>query len=245
MRKYMKKEFIPKLKEPLEKKIEDSLKLIKAQLEKHRYGSFVACSFGKDSMTVLYMVRKFKPDIPVFFANTLVQHPDVYKFRDKILKKWKIKNYVESKPVKTFWEVLKEKGLDDKKKHKNACCYYLKERPSILAIREYGFTCQFDGITVPESRHRMLTICRYGVVQYHKRFNIIKVHPLAFWTPENVWDYIKQEGIPYCPIYDKGFDRSGCITCTSWMYWRKQMQKHYPQLYKRIMEEGFGQKVLI
>jgi len=240
---YIPKKLKPELERPFEEKVENSLKLIKVQLEKHRYGSFVACSFGKDSVTVLNMIREFKPDIPVLFANTLVEHPDTYKFRDFLVKEWNL-NLIETKPIKTFWEVADEKGLDDGRKHTNSCCYYLKERPAYLAIKKYGFTTQFDGIMLSESRHRMFTICRLGLVQVFKKWGIIKVHPIAYWTEEDVWKYIKENNLPYNPIYDKGFDRSGCIVCTSWKYWREQMAKHYPGIYKRIQEKYFGQKIL-
>ena len=31
------------------------------------------------------------------------------------------------------------------------------------------------------------------------------VNPIAYWTEEDVWDYIHKYGIEYNPLYDKGF----------------------------------------
>ena len=44
--------------------------------------------------------------------------------------------------------------------------------------------------------------------------NILKVNPLARWSRDEVWDYIRQHGIPYNPLMDRGFRSIGCFPCT-------------------------------
>jgi phosphoadenosine phosphosulfate reductase len=41
------------------------------------------------------------------------------------------------------------------------------------------------------------------------------LHPIIDWTDGDVWAFIHQEHIPYCHLYDEGFDRLGCILCPS------------------------------
>ena len=38
-------------------------------------------------------------------------------------------------------------------------------------------------------------------------------NPIIEWTDEDVWDFIKAEGIPYCSLYNEGFTRLGCVAC--------------------------------
>jgi phosphoadenosine phosphosulfate reductase len=45
--------------------------------------------------------------------------------------------------------------------------------------------------------------------------NILKVNPLARWSRDQVWAYIRQHGIPYNPLMDRGFRSIGCYPCTS------------------------------
>jgi phosphoadenosine phosphosulfate reductase len=45
--------------------------------------------------------------------------------------------------------------------------------------------------------------------------NILKVNPLANWSREQVWDYIRVHGIPYNPLADRGFRSIGCFPCTT------------------------------
>jgi phosphoadenosine phosphosulfate reductase len=44
--------------------------------------------------------------------------------------------------------------------------------------------------------------------------NILKVNPLARWSRDEVWDYIRHHGIPYNPLMDRGFRSIGCFPCT-------------------------------
>jgi phosphoadenosine phosphosulfate reductase len=43
---------------------------------------------------------------------------------------------------------------------------------------------------------------------------IVKVNPLATWSAQQVWDYIRDHGIPYNPLRDRGFWSIGCYPCT-------------------------------
>ena len=43
---------------------------------------------------------------------------------------------------------------------------------------------------------------------------IIKISPLAHWSEEDVWNYIRAYGIPYNPLHDAGFPSIGCACCT-------------------------------
>ncbi|MBI4556102.1 MAG: phosphoadenosine phosphosulfate reductase family protein, partial [Candidatus Hydrogenedentes bacterium] len=44
---------------------------------------------------------------------------------------------------------------------------------------------------------------------------ILKVNPLADWSEEQVWAYIKERDVPYNPLYDLGYTSIGCQICTT------------------------------
>ncbi len=51
-------------------------------------------------------------------------------------------------------------------------------------------------------------------VEWDKGNKLIKVSPLAGWTHEEVWDYIRKFNVPYNTLHDKGFASIGCLPCT-------------------------------
>ena len=48
----------------------------------------------------------------------------------------------------------------------------------------------------------------------HEHGGIAKLNPLADWTHEEVWDYIRANEVPYHALYDQGYTSIGCAPCT-------------------------------
>jgi thioredoxin-dependent adenylylsulfate APS reductase len=48
----------------------------------------------------------------------------------------------------------------------------------------------------------------------HDHGAIVKLNPLAEWTEEEVWDYVREHDVPYHPLYDRGYTSIGCAPCT-------------------------------
>jgi len=44
--------------------------------------------------------------------------------------------------------------------------------------------------------------------------DILKLNPMATWNREAVWAYIREHGIPYNPLHDRGYHSIGCQPCT-------------------------------
>ena len=43
---------------------------------------------------------------------------------------------------------------------------------------------------------------------------IVKLNPMAGWSRQAVWDYIREQGIPYNALHDRGYRSIGCWPCT-------------------------------
>ena len=48
----------------------------------------------------------------------------------------------------------------------------------------------------------------------HDHGGIVKLNPLAEWTEEETWDYIREHDLPVHPLYAKGYTSIGCAPCT-------------------------------
>jgi phosphoadenosine phosphosulfate reductase len=40
-----------------------------------------------------------------------------------------------------------------------------------------------------------------------------EVYPILWWNHYHVWKFIEDHEVPYCGLYDEGFDRLGCVGC--------------------------------
>jgi phosphoadenylyl-sulfate reductase (thioredoxin) len=53
------------------------------------------------------------------------------------------------------------------------------------------------------------------VVERDQASGLVKVNPLARWTRDEVWDFIREHGVPYNPLHDRGYPSIGCEPCTT------------------------------
>jgi 3'-phosphoadenosine 5'-phosphosulfate sulfotransferase (PAPS reductase)/FAD synthetase len=146
----------------------------------------------------------------------------------KISEKWK---FLVEAPFK----------IDDR------CCDYLKKEPAKRYEKKTGRKAMV-GSNVTEGFMRKTNYMRFGCNMYDIARPISM--PLAFWNESDIWEYIHKYNIPYSPIYDMGYDRTGCMFCMFGVQREKEpnkfqlMAKTHPQLYKYCIENlGLG-KVL-
>jgi len=212
-------------------------------LDEHGDGCAVSWSGGKCSTVVLHQVLQMKPDVKVLFCNTGVEYPETYAFINRIRRDWSLRDFIETKPKKTFWECWRQYGPPMTrsalwKLNKSGvpkCCIYLKEKPAIQAIREREISCVITGLRASESRMRFLSIRRKGQYFESKKWGCHRCHPLAFWGRRDLLHYIEENDLPINCIYQK-VDRCGCQPCTAFVGWEKQLAVTNPALYEYIQK---------
>lgn len=124
--------------------------------------------------------------------------------------------------------------IDAPFKISHKCCDILKKNPAKKYEKESGRKGMI-GSTVEESFMRRETYLRFGCNAYNTNRPLSM--PLAFWTEKDIWEYIRKYNISYSPIYNMGYDRTGCMFCMYGVQSEKApnkfqtMQKTHPKLY--------------
>ena len=107
-KKMEKEEFQKLVSLPLNEKVELSLDIIKEFYENIDKSNgekcYIACSFGKDSIVLVDLVRKLYPEMPIIFMNSGLEYKGVLKIRDKY------ENVIETHPAKPMDRIVKEDG---------------------------------------------------------------------------------------------------------------------------------------
>ncbi len=196
-------------------------------------------SGGKDSLLVTWMVTRHYPDIPVIFNNTGVEYPETLQYVKEMTAQLKLNLITTTPPGKTFWDCVDQWGFPQGKRTKNGkpgnrnCCYWLKDKPMDFILDCLGSDGYFTGVTAVENRTRMFNARDKGTC-YRVKKGYQKVHPILYWTPEEVREYLAEIGLPLNPVYARGADRVGCSTCTAFIDWEKQLSAVNPKLYRLI-----------
>lgn len=90
------------------------------------------------------------------------------------------------------------------------CCWYLKKRPAIKFEKENKLL-PIIGTCVDESKLRLQKYLKHGCNAFEMRRPAS--YPLSIWTQWDIWDFINDNDIPYCEIYDSGAEQTGCMIC--------------------------------
>ncbi len=114
--------------------------------------------------------------------------------------------FVVSRKIPARWRYL----INEDVKISDKCCLYLKKYPIKKYQKETG-EMPFIGTMAKDSKNRMVGYLNYGCNAFDTA-NPRSV-PIAFWSVDDIWAYIRQHSIPYSNIYDKGYDRTGCMFC--------------------------------
>lgn len=166
-----------------------------------------ACSFGAEDVALLAMLAQVAPKVPVFYLDTGVLFPETYALREELTRRYPFQ-FVQVLPELTLDEQAKQHGEALWAREPDSCCEIRKVRPLSRTL------AQHQGWITGIRRAQSPTRASAQVMEWDARFGILKVNPLATWTDEQVWDYIRLHDVPYNPLHDEGYPSIGCTHCT-------------------------------
>ncbi len=188
----------------------------------------VLWSMGKDSTTVLYLIRKAfagKIPFPVIHIDNGIDFPETYRFRDQLAKKWNLNLIIAKSEIKKeisgfsccganktieLKKILKEKGFDGLIVSIRRDEHGIRAKERYMSERDKDFKWNYKNQNVEIWNNYVTNIKKEG----H-----IRVHPILDWNEIDIWNYIKREKIPINPLYfsedGRRFRSLGCTHCTT------------------------------
>lgn len=200
----------------------------------------LAFSGGKDSLVAYMMCIEANIKFIPIYTPTSVDPPELINYIRKIFNPWCIKNNYpiikfkkyntwKSGPlkgeIKTMWSLIGNRAIPPTRLVRY-CCDELKERTGNKD------DVVITGVRWEESRNRS----KQKMCNWYK--GKLMVRPIVDWSEIEVWSFILYNNIPYCSLYDKGWDRLGCIGCPLGSNQKKELQMYpkYKEQYIRSFE---------
>jgi phosphoadenosine phosphosulfate reductase len=160
----------------------------------------LSSSFGAQAAVSLHLVAQQDPGIPVILVDTGYLFPETYEFIETLRKKLSlnIQTFSGHQTVAEFeaqYGKLWEKGRDGLDQYLEI----RKVEPMRRALHTLGINTWFAGLrrNQAESRARLNPL--------EVRDGRYKVHPIYDWSDRDVYLYLKAHGLPYHPLWDKGY----------------------------------------
>lgn len=181
-----------------------------------RYGpGDVAISFsGAEDVVLIDMAHRAGLALDVFSLDTGRLHPETHEYLEQVRDHYGIGIEMLMPEPGAVAELVRAKGLFSFYRDGHGeCCALRKVEPlrrKLGTLRAWVTGQRKDqGATRAELPHE----------QHDTAFSapgrqLVKFNPLADWTSRDVWTYIRDHGVPYNPLHERGFVSIGCQPCT-------------------------------
>ncbi len=161
----------------------------------------LACSFQKEESVLLDMLFAIQPTARVLAIDTHHLFPETYELWREVEERYdtKVERFEGPSPAElaaTHGEKLWERKPD----------LYLaiaKVEPLVRALG--GLDAWITGVRRDQSPTRA-TVAKLGWDASHELW---KANPLADWSEDDCWAYIRERGLPYNALHDQGYDSIG------------------------------------
>jgi phosphoadenosine phosphosulfate reductase len=182
-------------------------------LERFKREATIAFSGAEDVALIDIAVKTGLP-FSVFTLDTGRLHPETYRFIEKVRTHYGVPIELMSPAAEPLQAFVEKKGLfsfyDD---GHGECCGIRKLEPMRRALSK-----QRAWIT-GQRRDQSPTRTDVAVLQVDPQKGLggeplLKLNPLAAWTLQKVWSYIRANDVPYNALHDQGFVSIGCEPCT-------------------------------
>ncbi len=167
----------------------------------------MATAFGAEGMVLIHMLAKIAPQTPIFNLDTGYQFPETLAMVDRVWQRYGIRVAL-MRPELSVEQYEALHGGPVYKTNPDLCCFERKILVLRTAVR--GMYAWASAIRRDQSPDR----ARAPIVGWDRKFQLVKVSPLANWTKKDVWDTIVRYDIPYNPLHDQGYASIGCWPCT-------------------------------
>ncbi len=169
----------------------------------------LSSSFGAQSAALLHLATRNRADLPIVLIDTGYLFPETYRFVDQLTEKLALNLKVYRPQIGVAWMEARhgklwENGLDGIVEYNQL----RKVEPMRRALNELGARTWIAGLRRVQSESRK----QASVLEL--RDGRWKLHPLIDWSDRDIWQYLKQHGLPYHPLWDQGYVSIGDVHTT-------------------------------
>lgn len=167
----------------------------------------MATAFGAEGCAIIAMLADISPEVYIFNLETGYQFPETLDTRQRLMDKYALTIHL-ARAEQSVADMEAAYGGPIYGKNPDLCCHIRKVVPLQKAVA--GYEAWISAIR----RDQAPTRAHAPIVGWDRKFELVKVNPLANWTKRDVWAFILENDVPYNPLHDQGYPSIGCWPCT-------------------------------
>jgi len=189
----------------------DRTRRLLAGIEKNHSPSALASSFGAEDMVLLDLIARDGLAIGIFTLDTGRLPRETHALIAEVRRRYGIEIELFSPWPDSVGAYVEEHGIDgfyDSVEARKACCAVRKVEPLRRALaRKRGW---ITGLRREQAESR----ADVAEVEHDEAHGLWKFNPLADWSSDEVWEYLRANRVPYNALHDRGYPSIGCEPCT-------------------------------
>lgn len=173
----------------------------------------IGTSFQGAGLVMIHIARQNGLDFPVFTLDTGFLFPETLDLKNRLEQffEFKIESLVPDLSPDQQAAAL---GPELWKTNPDLCCSMRKVVP--LQSKLADLDCWITGLRREQSDTRAaIQFVEVYTFDESTGRELVKLNPMANWSRQAVWDYLREHKIPYNPLHDQGYRSIGCQPCTS------------------------------
>jgi thioredoxin-dependent adenylylsulfate APS reductase len=172
----------------------------------------ISAAGGVDGMAIIDMAWRIDPSIRVFTLDTGRLNPETYALFEEVREHYGIDVEFELPDGPTVAAYETQHGPNAMYQTvdlRTRCCTIRKVEPLKRKLST------LDGWIAGLRREQWASRSNIAKVELDRDHGgIVKINPLADWTLERVWNYVRANEVPYHELFDHGYTSIGCAPCT-------------------------------
>ena len=198
------------INEQLQKKIDQSIRLLQSVQKRYDGEIELAYSGGKDSDVILQLAKEAGIRYRAIYKNTTIDPPGTIAHVKEM-------GVEIRRPKENFFQLIAKKSFPSR--FSRFCCEVLKEYKildkTIIGVRKAESRAR-------KERYNEPTECRYFGAKKEEN-HVEQIYPILEWTDEDVRDFILDRGLKLAPLY---YDMGGA-------------NRRYPKTRLHVLPTGF------
>lgn len=171
----------------------------------------LSSSMGAEDMVLIHMLVSINPQFRIITLDTGRLFPETYDLIHETRSQYRANLEVYFPDYNEVQKMVGEKGVNlfyESIENRKFCCHVRKIEPLKRALK--GMDAWITGIRKDQTLNRFDT----GLVEWDEAHGLVKINPLYRWTEKMVWNYIRENQVPYNKLHDTRFPSIGCQPCT-------------------------------
>jgi len=185
--------------------------LLKTAHDKHGDKLIYPCALGSEGVVQIDLICRHVPGIRIMTLDTGRLPQATYDLMQQLQDRYQIQLDIRFPDAQAVEKMVREHGINlfyESLENRKMCCGVRKIEPLRKALA--GMDAWITGRRRDQAENRQ----SIQPIENDPVFGLMKYNPMLDWTEADIWQYIRDNNLPYNRLHDEHYASIGCECCS-------------------------------